>query len=217
MPKYIDLTVPFDGKFRFKIDFRRDRNYEKDRRQSTSYSISAHAFTHLDAPLHMVKNGKSIDMFPVDYFIGEASILDIPKGENEAITAEDMKKAGAHAKNGDIVLIKTGWLEKMWGKDEFINSPYLTDDAANWLVDLKARIAGYDFVQDYIVRDFTLKGHAETEDFTVHLILLRNEVLNLEYVNNLSKITQPRVKVIALPILLQDCDGAPCRLVAIEE
>jgi kynurenine formamidase len=217
MSKYIDLTVPFDGKFRFKIDFRKDRTFEKDGRQSSAYSISAHAYTHLDAPLHMIAGGKSIDAFPVDYFIGDAAILDIPKGKSEPITAEDMEKAGAHAKDGDIVLIKTGWLEKMWGKDEFVDSPYLTDDAAHWLVNLKARIAGYDFVEDYIVRDFTRKGFAKTEDFTVHLILLRNEILNLEYVNNLSKVTKPRVKLIALPIMLKDCDGAPCRLVAVEE
>jgi len=31
----------------------------------------------------------------------------------------------------------------------------------------------------------------------------------------LSKISNPRVKVIALPILLKDCDGAPARVVAI--
>ena len=43
MPKYIDLSLAFDSKFRFKIEFIRDRNYEKDGRQSTSYKISAHA------------------------------------------------------------------------------------------------------------------------------------------------------------------------------
>ncbi len=217
MPKYIDLTVPFDGKFRFKIDFKKDRTYEKDGRQATSYSISAHAFTHLDAPLHMIENGKSIDMFPVEYFIGEAALLDIPKGKNEAITAEDMERAGKHAKDGDIVLIRTGWLEKMWGREEFTDSPYLTEDAAEWLVQLKARIAGYDFVEDYIVREFSRKGFAKTEDFVVHLKLLKHEVLNLEYVNNLSKVSKPRVRLIALPIMLQDCDGAPCRVVAIED
>jgi kynurenine formamidase len=217
MPKYIDLTVPFDGKFRFKIDFKKDLTSEKDGIQATSYTISAHAFTHLDAPLHFVANGRSIDSFPVDYFIGEAAILDIPKGKSEPISAEEMQKAGKHAKNGDIVLIRTGWLEKMWGKEEFTDSPYLTEEAAEWLVRLKARIAGYDFVEDYIVRELTRKGHARAEDFVVHQKLLRNGVLNLEFVNNLSKISNPRVKVIALPILLKDCDGAPARVVAIED
>ena len=216
MVKYIDLSLPFDGKFRFKIDFKKDRSYEKDGRQSSSYNISAHAYTHLDAPIHMAgPDTKSITDFPVDYFIGEASLIDVPRGKNEPITGKDLETAGKHCKDGDIVLIRTGWLEKMWGKEEFIDSPFLTDDAAQWLVKLKARIAGYDFVQDYTARDFTRKGHVDSATLTVHLILLGNGVLNLENANNLSMIKVPRFQVFALPIKFQDIDGAPCRPVAV--
>ncbi len=216
MSKYIDLSLPFDGKFRFKMDCKKYRTYEKDVRQATSYTLSAHAFTHLDAPIHMAgPNTKSITDYPVDYFIGEASLIDVPRGKNEPITAKDLEAAGKHCKDGDIVFIRTGWLEKMWGKGEFIESPYLTDDAAQWLVKLKARIAGYDFVEDYIVKELDRTGEAPSEAFTVHLILLRNGVLNLEYANNLSQIKVPRFQVFVLPIKLQDFDGAPCRPVAV--
>ena len=217
MAKYIDLTLPIDGAFRFKVDFKRDLSHEKDRAQATSFQISAHAFTHLDAPLHMVANGKSIDLFPVEYFIGDAVLLDIPKGKSEAITASDMEKAGKMARDGDIVLIRTGWLEKMWGKEGYDDCPYLTKDAAEWLVRLKARIAGYDFVEDYSVRDFHRKGRINPEDLVVHQILLRNGVLNLEYVNNLSKVLRPRFKIIALPLPLKGCDGSLTRVVAVED
>ena len=217
MPKYIDLTLPFDGKFKFKIDFKKDLTYEKDGIEASSFSISAHALTHLDAPLHVVPNGKSIDSFSVDYFIGDAAVLDIPKGKNEAITAGDMERAGKHAKDGDIVLIRTGWLEKMWGREELSDSPYLTEDGAKWLVKLKARIAGYDFIEDYMVREFSRTGRLKGEDLVVHQILLRNGILNLEYVYNLSKVSKPRVRLIALPIPLKDCDGSPSRVVAIED
>ena len=217
MPKYIDLTLPIDGVFRFKVDFKRDLSHEKDGAQATSFHISAHAFTHLDASLHMVPTGKSIDVIPVDFFIGDAVLLDIPKGKNEAITAADMERAGSQAKNDDIVLIRTGWLEKMWGKDGYDDCPYLTADAAEWLVRLKARIVGYDFVEDYSVRDFHRKRRVEPEQLVVHQILLRDGILNLEYVNNLSKVSQPRFKVIALPLPLKGCDGSLTRVVAIED
>ena len=68
----------------------------------------------------------------------------------------------------------------MWGKEGFSDSPYLTDGAAEWLIKLKARIAGYDFGIDYIEREFFRKGYADTKDFVVHLKLLQAEVLNLE-------------------------------------
>ncbi len=217
MPNYIDLTLPFDGKFRFKIGLERLRSFERDGRQTTSYTISAHAYTHIDAPLHMVRDGKSIDAFPVDYFIGEAALLDIPKGKNEAIRAEDMERAGGHARDGDIVTIRTGWIEKMWGKEEYASSPYLTEGAAEWLVRLKARMACYDFAMDYIEREFFTKGFAKTEDFVIHRILLRNGVLNLENLNNLSKISKSRFQLMACPISLTGFEGAPCRAVAMAE
>ncbi len=216
MPQYIDLSVPSDGKFRFKINTHKDRSYEKDGRQSTSYTISSHAYTHLDAPLHMAgPQAKTITDYPIDFFIGEASLIDVPRGKGEPITGADLEKAGKHCADRDIVLIRTGWLEKMYGRDEFTDSPYLTADAAEWLVKLKARIAGYDFVEDQIVRELTRTGSAPTEAFVVHLILLGNGVLNLEYVNNLSRIKVPRFQIFAVPINLAGFDGAPCRPVAV--
>jgi arylformamidase len=216
MPQYIDLSLPLDGKFRFKIDLQQDRSYAKDGRQSTSYRLSAHAYTHLDAPRHMVgADKKSISDYPLEYFIGEASLIDVPRGKNEPVTGNDLAMAGKHCKDGDIVFIRTGWLEKMWGKEEFYDSPYLTDEAAEWLVKLKARIAGYDFLEDFVIRNLTRKASVPAEGFTVHRILLGNEVLNLEYVNNLSSIQVQRFFVYAWPIRLQGLDGAPCRPVAV--
>ena len=222
MTKYIDLSLSIGSGFRSKadktsedIEIKRYRTYEKDNRMATSYTLSSHSYTHLDAPVHMVgPNEKTITDYPVDYFIGEASLIDVPRGESEQITGKDLEIAGKHCKDGDIVFIRTGWLEKMFGKEDFNDSPYLTDDAAEWLVKLKARIAGYDFVQDYIARVLNRTGEARTEEFTTHMILLGNGVLNLEYVTNLSKIDKPRFRAYVLPIKLQDFDGAPVRAVA---
>ena len=136
---------------------------------------------------------------------------------NEPATGEDLIRAGKHAKDGDIVLIRTGWLEKTFGKDEFDESPYLTEDAAEWLVKLKAKIAGYDFNQEYALRGFRKGKPVKAEDCHIHLELLGNGVLNLEYLNNLPKISKPRLKLIALPLLLKGCEAAPCRVVAIED
>jgi kynurenine formamidase len=221
MPKYIDLSLTFDGKFgkfdkKFNIDFKKDRTYEQVGRQASSFTMSSHGHTHLDAPLHMAgPDTKTITDYPVDYFIGEASLINVPRGKNEPITGADLEAAGKHCRNDDIVIIRTGWVEKMFGKEEFIDSPYLTDDAAEWLVRLKARIVGYDFVHDYNARVFVRGGTVKTEDCTIHLILLRNGVLNLEFLNNLSKIEVPRFQIFALPIKLKDADGAPCRPVAV--
>jgi kynurenine formamidase len=218
MLKYIDLSLPVHGSFDSNVRFQEVLTYEKDGAKLTSLNMTAHTGTHVDAPLHVMgPDADSIDAFPVEYFMGDAALLDIPKGRNEPITEEDLNRAGKHAKDGDIILIRTGWLEKTFGQEEFEESPYLSEDAAEWLIKLKAKMAGYDFNQEYALRGFRKGNQVKAEDCYIHLKLLGNGVLNLEYLNNLSKISMPRLKLIALPLLLKGCEAAPCRVVAIED
>ena len=206
MPRYIDLTLPLNGIFKLNVQFHRVLTYEKNGVQLSNFTMSAHAGTHLDAPLHVMgPKARSIDLFPVDFFIGDAALLDIPRGKNEVITADHLEKAGKHAKDDDIVILRTGWLEEMLGQEEFHESPYLSEDAAEWLLQLKARIVGFDFIQEYNLRNFQKNLPFNPKDCYVHLKLLGNGILNLEHLNNLSKISKPRFKMIALPILLAKC------------
>ena len=89
------------------------------------------------------------------------------------------------------------------GERKFRGFAFSHPRAASWLVELGARIAGYDFRHDH------------TEDHAIHRLMLAKEVLNPEYVNRLSFIDVPRFQVFALPIKFQDFDGAPCRPVAL--
>jgi len=42
------------------------------------WQMSAHAGTHMDAPLHFVEGGKSIDQVPPEVLIGECRVVDLP-------------------------------------------------------------------------------------------------------------------------------------------
>jgi kynurenine formamidase len=42
----------------------------------TRITLGSHTGTHVDAPWHFLQEGKSIDMEPLDKFIGEAAIID---------------------------------------------------------------------------------------------------------------------------------------------
>ena len=66
--------------------------------------VGSHTGTHVDAPWHFLQEGNSIDMEPLDKFIGEAAIIDAP-GKN-SITGEDF--SGYDIRSNDIVLIYTG-------------------------------------------------------------------------------------------------------------
>ena len=41
------------------------------------FSMCAHNGTHIDAPLHFINNGKSVDEIPLEHFVGECFVADV--------------------------------------------------------------------------------------------------------------------------------------------
>ena len=54
-----------------------------------------HNGTHVDAPLHFIKDGKSIDSITIEKFIFENPIfLDLPKEKDTFITVDELRNHG---------------------------------------------------------------------------------------------------------------------------
>src|SRR5919106_4921281 len=68
-----------------------------------------HVGTHMDAPLHVIPGGKSIDLIPLSQVIGEGVILDVSKSDVEPITSKEIAAARPTIKVDDIVFLFTGW------------------------------------------------------------------------------------------------------------
>jgi kynurenine formamidase len=108
-------------------------------------STSMHTGTHIIAPLYTIQKGMDIASLPLDSLFGNGIILDIPKGSYETITAADLEKAGSRVKEGDFVVINTGWHHKYSDSLEYYGeAPGLTEDAAEWLVAKKAKFVAID-------------------------------------------------------------------------
>src|SRR5215510_15807694 len=43
----------------------------------TAIEMASHTGTHIDAPFHMMENGKRLDEFPLDVFTGKATVFEI--------------------------------------------------------------------------------------------------------------------------------------------
>ncbi len=115
--KYIDLSVPINQSTPvypgdLKIEFTAGGVLEKDGYLDYRVCIGTHVGTHIDAPAHMVKNGKNLDEFPIENFIGDGVYVEI-KGR---FSLEAIKNAGI--KEGDIVLFHTG-MSDMFDKVEY--------------------------------------------------------------------------------------------------
>ncbi|MEA5050106.1 MAG: cyclase family protein [Oscillospiraceae bacterium] len=178
------------------------------------YQQGIHAGTHLDSPLHIIKGGTPIDEVPLEHFMGPGYCIDCTEVKpNKPVTAAMLDKAaGKITQKGMIVLLYTGWSDRMFGTDDYwMQSPYLGEDAAQWLVDKGAKIAGFDFFQDLGAKNSEL----HPENFHVHRILLGNGCLNIEHLVNLGAVVDTYFDVIALPLRLRGVEGSPSRVIAL--
>lgn len=215
---YVDLTLPIVYHWRYPIEIKDVKSFSKgDVANVKEFNMKTHWYTHIDAPLHQLADGKNLDEFPIENFFGKAVVLDVSYiKKNEPITAEMLKKALGEDKNYKIIFIKTCWEQKTDWKtiDYWDNAPYMTEDAAKFIRDLKPNIVGFDFPQDYDIRK--LRFTDESECFlTTHEYILKNDILMIEYLTNMWKIDKKIIDIVALPISLEKADGAQIRVVAI--
>jgi arylformamidase len=106
---------------------------------NTSFAtIFAHTGTHIDVPFHIDPEGFKLHEFSLSDFIFERPVLmEIPKGELEKITVEELQVQEEELAEADVLLIYTGH-SKIRNQDpeRFVaNQPSFTLEAANYLVD----------------------------------------------------------------------------------
>src|SRR5689334_25356470 len=66
-----------------------------------------HSGTHLDAPSHILRDGKSLDQFPIDKFTGKAVV--IPCGGERELSLTFLRRFEASIAKAEFVLFFTGW------------------------------------------------------------------------------------------------------------
>lgn len=184
--------------------------------QVTSVNLSLHTGSHIDSALHCFEDGETTAEIPLDRVCGKAVVIDCSYMEPEQpVEVKDLERgsAGLDIREGDILLVRTDWTDRMWGKfpDFFVRSPYLTPEAAEWLLSRKPKAVGFDFFEEYSARlpDFT------SEDFVVHRLLLGSGLPLLEQTTNLGLLGKGRVDFYAPFFKIAGTEGAPARFFAV--
>jgi len=162
--------------------------------------LSSHAGTHLDAPRHFFQAGLAIDGIALPVLMGPARVCAFPDATTH-LTADDLRPLGLA---GTQRLLLQTPNSALWERKGFqANYVALTESAAHLLVDLGVQLVGIDYLS---VDAF------ERQDFPVHRILLGAGVLILEGLD-LRTVPPGEYELLALPLLLQDGDGAPVRAI----
>jgi arylformamidase len=216
--RVIDLSHPiypgmqtFGAPWHKGVEFESLGTMESVGRRTTHVHIGTHAGTHIDAPSHFIPEGKTIEKLNLRVFNGAATKIDLTHIEKgESVTLEALKRACGDLPLGTRTILCYGW-SHMYGSSSFYtNSPYLSEDAANWLLDQNVKFLGYDTPMP----DSPNHGFGTDCDSPMHKLFLEAEVPLLEYMNNLEQL--PKTFFLsANPLSMIDLDGSPVRCVGI--
>jgi arylformamidase len=162
-------------------------------------SMSAHTGTHMDAPLHFVRDAVGIDAMPLDATIGPARVLGIQS--EDAITRREL--LDSQPQRGERLLFKTR--NSQWWRNQcrlfMKNFVAIEADAARYLVDCGVRTVGVDYLSI---------GAYEGDGVETHQVLLGAGVWVIEGLD-LSRVEPGTYELICLPLRIEGGDGAPAR------
>ncbi|MEM8569676.1 MAG: cyclase family protein [Pseudomonadota bacterium] len=183
----------------------------------TSIGLSCHAFTHLDAPSHILRSGATTDDLDLSRVVGRAAVIDLQDiVPNEEITSTHLQRAAGHLATGEIAVFRTSWdAQRDWrSPDYWRDAPYLSAAACEWLLERRPSAVAFDFPQDHVIRRVLDGEMPPIEEHVSHDILLRNRITLIEYLVGTRQLDFDHVEFAALPIKLPTSDGAPARVVA---
>lgn len=114
---------------------------------------SNHIGTHLDAPRHFQTDGMTIDEIPMDWLYGDGVVVDLTDemGDLAAYTP-DMIEERADVREGDILILHTGWHKYGEYGDEADEERYIHmhpgahPDMTDYLIEKNIKIWGVDAV-----------------------------------------------------------------------
>ena len=207
--KVTDLSLTVNNQMRG-VEISSAKQLETDGWNATTLALYSHAGTHMDAPRHFLPDGATLDQQDLSICVGPAQVLHLaPAAPKQLIKISDVEAVAKDVQPGARLLFRTDWYHR-YGTDAYRNElPRISLELAQWLVDRQVAMIG---VEPPSVADVTnMKELTE-----VHQTLFRGNVLIVEGLANLDKLSTAEVEFIALPLKIANGDGCPVRAIAIE-
>jgi arylformamidase len=173
----------------------------------THIKISAHTGTHVDAPFHFLGgNSQTVEQLSLSKLVGRASVVHIPE-DVDLITASLLKEVNIPASTRRLLLKTRNSVN--W--DRFGNTfqkdfVAISADGAQFLVDQAIDLVGVDYLSVAPYNNVILP----------HKILLQAGIVILEGLD-LSQVTEGDYTLYCLPLKLAGADGAPARVILIDD
>lgn len=193
---------------------------------SGTFMSAEHGGTHIDAPIHFVEGGHTVDEIPLERLMGPAVVVDVtdhvranPDYQISAADLEDWEVDNGPLPDGAIILFRTGFgaywpdRERYMGTDERgaeaianLHFPGLSSDAAQWLIANRNVSA--------VGIDTPSIDYGQSQDFKTHRALFEKNIPALENVANLEQVPVVGSAIVALPMKIEGGSGGPVRIIA---
>jgi kynurenine formamidase len=166
----------------------------------------ANTGTYLDSPFHRYANGKDLSELPLERLANLAGIVvpaDLSKGR--AIRSAAFK---GHDLRGKAVLVRTGW-DAHWRTEQYFEGhPFLTKDAAEYLLQAGVALVGIDSLNIDDTADLSRP---------VHSLLLASEIPIVEHLSGLRALPGEGFRFFAVPVKVKGMGTFPVRAFGLVE
>ncbi|MGD6870754.1 cyclase family protein [Sutcliffiella horikoshii] len=165
----------------------------------TRLELDVHTGTHVDAPLHMVVDGETIETLPLDKLVGHCKVFDLT-GVEDRITVKDIE--GLNIQKDDFLLFKT---KNSFDEEFNFDFVFVAEDAAAYLAEIGVSGVGVD----------ALGIERSQEGHPTHKTLFANGVIIIEGLR-LKDIAEGEYIMCAAPLKLSGVDASPARIVLMD-
>lgn len=166
----------------------------------TRLSLDLHTGTHVDAPLHMMNDGETMETIPLERLVRPVKLFDLTH-VNDGITKEDI--VDLPIEKGDFVLFKTSNSFDEAFNFEFI---YVKEDAARYLAEKGIDGVGID----------SLGIERAQEGHPTHRTLFQNDIIVMEGLR-LKDVEAGEYFMVAAPLKVIGTDASPARVLLFEQ
>ena len=182
------------------------KSSDGERGNITKLEIGTHSGTHVDPPAHFFDGTATVDRLDLSLLCGPAYVAEIKA--IDSVGREDFTAARIPPGVRRLLLKTSNSTKKLLSNKEFTpNFVNISPEGARWVVDHGVQLIGIDYL--------SVEAY-EYANCDTHRVLLGNRLIILEGID-LSDIEPGHYTIFCLPLKIVRGDGAPARVVLVED
>ncbi|OGO18021.1 MAG: hypothetical protein A2Z15_08300 [Chloroflexi bacterium RBG_16_50_11] len=195
-PPPAESKVPQPSVYRF---FDVDKG---DKVTMSRIEMTSHDGTHIDAPLHFIPGGTTIDAMPIETTVGPCRVIEIK--DEKSVTVKELEPYKIKA--SERILFKTKNSPIVYSTRQYLGKFVTVSlEAAKYLAAKKIRLVGLDYI--------SIASAEPMENVNdVHKTFLSNGIFILEALN-LAGVKPGKYELICLPLRIDKGDAGPSRVI----